>query len=84
MIHFWYFSAIVFQVDKTYHDPVGKPDSEQHLMQATQILIDFIQAAKKDKRFSGWTQEQYFKGTVDYSETQKINQCENSVKLPLL
>ncbi len=35
-----------FQVDTQHHDKVGEWDSEQHIAQATEILIRFIKEIK--------------------------------------
>ncbi|XP_016411189.1 lysozyme g-like [Sinocyclocheilus rhinocerous] len=50
------------QVDKRYHAPTGTWDSEQHVTQATEILIGFIKEVKG--KFPKWTQEQCFKGAI--------------------
>uniref|UniRef100_UPI003D9DF68D lysozyme g-like 2 n=1 Tax=Danio rerio TaxID=7955 RepID=UPI003D9DF68D len=52
----------LMQVDKRYHTPVGAWDSEQHLTQATEILIDFIRKIKE--KFSRWSLEQCVKGGI--------------------
>uniref|UniRef100_A0A8C0YMP8 Lysozyme g n=1 Tax=Cyprinus carpio carpio TaxID=630221 RepID=A0A8C0YMP8_CYPCA len=52
----------LMQVDKRYHTPVGAWDSEQHVTQATEILIGFIKEIKVN--FPKWTQEQCFKGGI--------------------
>ncbi|KAI7802076.1 putative lysozyme g-like 1, partial [Triplophysa rosa] len=68
----------LMQVDKRYHRIVGTLDSEQHLIQATQILIDFIHAAKK--KFPGWTQEQCFKGGIagyNCGKMEKVTSYQN-------
>ncbi|NP_001076289.1 Lysozyme g-like [Danio rerio] len=52
----------LMQVDKRYHTPVGAWDSEQHLTQATEILIGFIKEIKE--KFAKWSQEQCFKGGI--------------------
>ncbi|KAA0709143.1 Lysozyme g [Triplophysa tibetana] len=68
----------LMQVDKRYHDHKGTLDSEEHLLQATQILIDFIHAAKK--KFPGWTQEQCFKGGIagyNCGKMEKVKSYQN-------
>ncbi|XP_050958616.1 lysozyme g isoform X2 [Labeo rohita] len=52
----------LMQVDRRYHTPVGAFDSEQHITQATEILIKFIKEIKA--RFPTWSQEQCFKGGI--------------------
>ncbi|KAJ8393669.1 hypothetical protein AAFF_G00058880 [Aldrovandia affinis] len=52
----------LMQVDKNYHTPEGGWDSEQHLTQATGILIHFI--GKIQNKFPSWTKEQQFKGGI--------------------
>ncbi|KAK9963608.1 hypothetical protein ABG768_006779 [Culter alburnus] len=52
----------LMQVDKRYHTPVGAWDSEQHVTQGTEILIDSIKEIKA--KFPQWTQEQCFKGGI--------------------
>lgn len=44
------------------HVAVGAWDSEEHVDQATGILVYFIQRIKS--KFSGWTQEQQLKGGI--------------------
>ncbi|XP_077460769.1 lysozyme g-like [Stigmatopora argus] len=52
----------LMQVDKRYHTPKGGWDSEDHLSQGTDILIDFI--GKIKKKFPSWTAEQQLKGGI--------------------
>ncbi|XP_073676210.1 lysozyme g-like [Garra rufa] len=52
----------LMQVDKRYHTPAGQWDSEQHITQATEILIRFIKEIKA--KFPKWTQEHCFKGGI--------------------
>ncbi|KTG41379.1 hypothetical protein cypCar_00015695, partial [Cyprinus carpio] len=53
----------LMQVDESQkHTPVGAWDSEQHVAQATEILIGFIKEIKV--KFPKWTQEQCFKGGI--------------------
>uniref|UniRef100_A0A8C1US09 Lysozyme g n=1 Tax=Cyprinus carpio TaxID=7962 RepID=A0A8C1US09_CYPCA len=52
----------LMQVDRRYHTPVGAWDSEQHIAQATEILISFIKEIKA--KFPMWSQEQCFKGGI--------------------
>ncbi|KAK1804271.1 hypothetical protein P4O66_020309 [Electrophorus voltai] len=52
----------LMQVDKRYHTPKGAWNSEDHLTQGTEILIDFIKAIKK--KFPSWSKEHQFKGGI--------------------
>ncbi|XP_026135696.1 lysozyme g isoform X2 [Carassius auratus] len=52
----------LMQVDQRYHSLTGTWDSEQHVTQATEILIGFIKKIKV--KFPDWTQEQCFKGGI--------------------
>ncbi|KAI1884976.1 hypothetical protein AGOR_G00215440 [Albula goreensis] len=52
----------LMQIDKRYHRPEGAWDSEQHLNQATGILIDFIKNIQN--KFPSWSKEQQFKGGI--------------------
>lgn len=52
----------LMQIDKRYHTPRGAWDSEEHLTQGTQILIDFIK--KIQKKFPDWPKEHQFKGGI--------------------
>ncbi|OCT68811.1 lysozyme g [Xenopus laevis] len=52
----------LMQVDKRYHTPKGKWDSEEHLDQAAGILVDFILDSRK--KFPCWTPEQQLKGGI--------------------
>ncbi|KAK2890703.1 hypothetical protein QQF64_006737 [Cirrhinus molitorella] len=52
----------LMQVDKNYHIPAGAWNSEQHVTQATEILIGFIKEIKVN--FPQWTQERWFKGGI--------------------
>ncbi|XP_051513565.1 lysozyme g-like [Myxocyprinus asiaticus] len=52
----------LMQVDKRYHTPLGAWDSEKHITQATDILIDYIQAVKA--KFPQWSLEQQLKGGI--------------------
>ncbi|KAL7404662.1 hypothetical protein ABVT39_017729 [Epinephelus coioides] len=44
------------------HDPLGAWDSERHLRQGTQILIDFIKKIRD--KFPKWNREQQLKGGI--------------------
>ncbi len=61
-----------FQVAKIFHTPVGAWDSEEHVTQATEILIGFIKKIKVN--FPKWTQEQCFKGIINF-HSQKPQMC---------
>ncbi|NXW36770.1 LYG protein, partial [Phaetusa simplex] len=52
----------LMQVDKRFHKIVGSWDSEEHLVQGTQILCDMIKAIQK--KFPTWTKEQQLKGGI--------------------
>ncbi|XP_035290251.1 lysozyme g-like isoform X2 [Anguilla anguilla] len=52
----------LMQIDKRYHTPRGAWDSEEHLTQGTQILINFIK--KIQSKFPGWPKEHQFKGGI--------------------
>ncbi|KAJ8267266.1 hypothetical protein GJAV_G00140520 [Gymnothorax javanicus] len=52
----------LMQIDKRYHKPVGEWNSEEHLCQGTQILIDFIKQIQK--KFPDWPKEHQFKGGI--------------------
>uniref|UniRef100_A0A8C2J8W0 Zgc:162941 n=1 Tax=Cyprinus carpio TaxID=7962 RepID=A0A8C2J8W0_CYPCA len=54
--------ANICNVHHEKHTPVGAWDSEQHVAQATEILIGFIKEIKV--KFPKWTQEQCFKGGI--------------------
>ncbi|XP_077379775.1 uncharacterized protein LOC144020310 [Festucalex cinctus] len=52
----------LMQVDKRYHTPKGGWNSEEHLLQGTDILTGFINEIKK--KFPSWTAEQQLKGGI--------------------
>ncbi|XP_006026397.1 lysozyme g-like [Alligator sinensis] len=52
----------LMQVDKRYHTPVGKWNSEAHLIQGTQILVGMIKEIQR--KFPRWTKEQQLKGGI--------------------
>ncbi|NXV19166.1 LYG protein, partial [Cepphus grylle] len=52
----------LMQVDKRSHRPVGKWNSEAHIMQGTDILISMIKAIQK--KFPSWTRDQQLKGGI--------------------
>ncbi|NXN27236.1 LYG protein, partial [Nycticryphes semicollaris] len=52
----------LMQVDKNSHKPVGKWNSEAHLMQGTEILVSMIKAIKQN--FPHWTKDQQLKGGI--------------------
>ncbi|NWW47785.1 LYG protein, partial [Pedionomus torquatus] len=52
----------LMQVDKRYHKIVGSWDSEEHLIQGTEILCDMVKAIQK--KFPNWTKEQQLKGGI--------------------
>ncbi|NWS68872.1 LYG protein, partial [Crotophaga sulcirostris] len=52
----------LMQVDRRYHKIVGSWDSEEHLVQGTEILCGMIQEIQK--KFPTWTKEQQLKGGI--------------------
>ncbi|XP_078268055.1 lysozyme g-like isoform X2 [Rhinoraja longicauda] len=52
----------LMQVDKRHHTITGTWNSREHVMQATQILIDMIKAIRQ--KFPSWTREQQLKGGI--------------------
>ncbi|XP_043113702.1 lysozyme g-like [Puntigrus tetrazona] len=52
----------LMQVDRRYHTPAGAWNSEQHIGQATDILISFTNEIRA--KFPTWSQEQCFKGGI--------------------
>ncbi|XP_045061180.1 lysozyme g-like isoform X2 [Coregonus clupeaformis] len=50
----------LMQVDKNWHKPRGRWDSEEHLSQATEILVDIIGSVRS--KFPSWTAEQQLRG----------------------
>ncbi|NXT87231.1 LYG protein, partial [Anhinga rufa] len=52
----------LMQVDKNSHKPVGEWNSETHLNQGTNILIEMIKTIQK--RFPRWTKDQQLKGGI--------------------
>ncbi|XP_056442086.1 lysozyme g-like isoform X1 [Gadus chalcogrammus] len=52
----------LMQVDKRYHEPRGAWNSEEHIDQATGILVNFIQLIQK--KFPCWSTEQQLKGGI--------------------
>ncbi|NWW47784.1 LYG protein, partial [Pedionomus torquatus] len=52
----------LMQVDKKSHTPLGKWNSEAHLMQGTEILVSMIKEVQKN--FPRWTKDQQLKGKV--------------------
>ncbi|KAM6341887.1 LYG protein, partial [Podargus strigoides] len=52
----------LMQVDKRYHRIVGSWNSEQHLIQGTEILRGMIKQIQK--KFPRWTKEQQLKGGI--------------------
>ncbi|KAI1903072.1 hypothetical protein AGOR_G00023440 [Albula goreensis] len=52
----------LMQIDKRYHNPMGEWDSEQHVSQGTQILIELINEIKR--KFRDWPKEHQFKGGI--------------------
>ncbi|NXF54438.1 LYG protein, partial [Oceanites oceanicus] len=52
----------LMQVDKKSHDPVGRWNSETHLIQGTTILTTMIK--KIQRKFPRWTKDQQLKGGI--------------------
>ncbi|XP_053487661.1 lysozyme g-like isoform X2 [Ictalurus furcatus] len=52
----------LMQVDKRYHKPRGAWNSEEHVTQGTEILIDSIRAIQR--KFPNWPKEHQFKGGI--------------------
>ncbi|XP_019385026.1 PREDICTED: lysozyme g-like isoform X1 [Crocodylus porosus] len=52
----------LMQVDKRHHEIVGTWDSEEHIMQGTEILCGMIKEIQK--KFPQWTREQQLKGGI--------------------
>uniref|UniRef100_A0A8C8VKH3 Lysozyme g n=1 Tax=Pelusios castaneus TaxID=367368 RepID=A0A8C8VKH3_9SAUR len=52
----------LMQVDKRYHRPVGRWNSEEHLVQGTGILVNMIKGIQK--KFPRWTKDQQLKGGI--------------------
>ncbi|XP_043971340.1 lysozyme g-like isoform X1 [Gambusia affinis] len=52
----------LMQVDIRYHRKEGDWDSEEHLRQATGILVHFIERIQK--KFPNWSREQQLKGGI--------------------
>ncbi|KAL7886149.1 hypothetical protein AOLI_G00064440 [Acnodon oligacanthus] len=52
----------LMQVDKRYHTPRGAWNSEEHITQGTEILIDSIKAIQR--KFPNWPKEHQFKGGI--------------------
>ncbi|KAG6925800.1 hypothetical protein G0U57_013342, partial [Chelydra serpentina] len=52
----------LMQVDKNHHSIVGRWNGEDHLLDATQILIDMNKGIQK--KFPRWTKEQQLKGGI--------------------
>ncbi|XP_009999743.1 PREDICTED: lysozyme g-like [Chaetura pelagica] len=70
----------LMQVDKRYHKIVGAWDSEEHLMQGTEILCYMIKEVAK--KFPTWTKEQQLKGGISaynagYSNIQSYDSVDN-------
>ncbi|KAL4630860.1 lysozyme g-like [Arapaima gigas] len=52
----------LMQVDKRHHRIVGEWNSEEHLIQGTKILTDFISGVKA--KFPNWSKEKVLKGGI--------------------
>nr|XP_033480599.1 lysozyme g-like isoform X2 [Epinephelus lanceolatus] len=58
----WGLMQVDVNPDGGNHDPLGAWDSERHLHQGTQILIDFIERIRD--KFPKWNREQQLKGGI--------------------
>ncbi|KAF5904969.1 lysozyme g-like isoform X1, partial [Clarias magur] len=63
----------LMQVDQRYHKPTGEWDSEEHIHQATDILIRFIK--KIQDKFPDWSAEDHFKGGIAAYNAGPGNVC---------
>ncbi|XP_056411932.1 lysozyme g-like [Hyla sarda] len=52
----------LMQIDKRWHTPCGAWDSEEHILQATEILCYMFNEIKL--KFPGWTASQQMKGAI--------------------
>ncbi|KAM9469834.1 lysozyme g-like [Clarias gariepinus] len=52
----------LMQIHQHYHSPKGEWDSEDHIRQATDILIYFIKIIQE--KFPDWSKEDHFKGGI--------------------
>ncbi|XP_040192285.1 lysozyme g-like isoform X3 [Rana temporaria] len=52
----------LMQIDKRWHTPRGAWDSEEHLLQATEILTSMFDAIKK--KFPSWSKSHVMKGAL--------------------
>ncbi|XP_053362208.1 lysozyme g-like [Clarias gariepinus] len=66
----------LMQVDQRYHDPKGDWDSEEHIHQATDILIRFIKRIQN--KFPDWSKEDHFKGGIAAYNAGPGNVCSHA------
>ncbi|XP_073470805.1 lysozyme g-like isoform X1 [Aquarana catesbeiana] len=52
----------LMQIDKRWHTPQGEWDSEEHILQATEILCNMFDAIKQN--FPSWSTNQVMKGAI--------------------
>ncbi|XP_053560871.1 lysozyme g [Bombina bombina] len=52
----------LMQVHKTYFNPCGAWDSEEHLNQGTEILLEMLKSIKN--KFPKWPEEDWLKGAI--------------------
>ncbi|KAK5865908.1 hypothetical protein PBY51_020139 [Eleginops maclovinus] len=58
----WGLMQVDVSPDGGRHTPLGDWDSEEHLCQATEILVDFIEIIRN--KFPNWSREQQLKGGI--------------------
>ncbi|KAJ8356109.1 hypothetical protein SKAU_G00189030 [Synaphobranchus kaupii] len=71
----------LMQVDKRRHTPEGGWDSEQHLNQATGILVSSIEQIQV--KFKSWSKEQQLKGGLAAYNMGIQNVIRESTAIPI-
>ncbi|XP_033985751.1 lysozyme g-like, partial [Trematomus bernacchii] len=72
----WGLMQVGVNPDGGAHDPEGDWDSEEHLSQATEILVDFIKIIQN--KFPNWSREQQLKGGIAaYNRDGKVKSYED-------